>query len=88
MERILTINHLEDSQVTLVLNHLKEGKEINPMEALSKYGCYRLGAVIFLLRGEGYKIDTRIEKYKKANGKKGHYAVYKLSENQEEILSV
>lgn len=84
MEGILTVNHLEDSQVTLVLNHLKEGKEINPMEALSEYGCYRLGAVIFILRGEGYKIDTRIEKYKKANGKKGHYAVYKMEDIKNE----
>ena len=59
--------HKADSQVTLILNHLKSGREINPKEALANYGCFRLGAVIFVLT--------------KPSGKKGHYAVYKLEEN-------
>lgn len=73
--------HSEDAQVGLVLKHLLSGKEINPLEALTKYGCYRLGAVIFNLKREGYKIHTRIERFKKPNGRKGHYAVYKMEEN-------
>ena len=76
--------HNEDSQPGLVLNHLLSGEEINPLEALNKYGCYRLGAVIFLLKREGYKIHTRLEHYTKPNGRKGHYAVYKLEEGQVE----
>ena len=35
--------HHENSQASLVLNHLLSGAEINPLEALNKYGCYRLG---------------------------------------------
>ena len=74
-------SHNEKSQAGLVLGHLLSGAEINPLEALNKYGCYRLGAVIFNLKQEGYKIRTRIEHFKKPNGRNGHYAVYKLEEN-------
>lgn len=70
--------HRADSQVTIILNHLQTGAEINPLEALSRYGIYRLGAVIFILKGEGYNILSRIEYFKKPNGKHGKYAVYKL----------
>lgn len=72
--------HNADSQPALVLGHLKKGKEIAPLEALNLYGCYRLGAIIFILRAEGYNISSRIEKYTKPNGRKGRYAVYKLEE--------
>lgn len=73
--------HSSDSQVSLILAHLKSGKEINPMEALEKYGCFRLGAIIYVLKDEGYKIQTRIHRYKKPSGKRGLYAIYKLEEN-------
>lgn len=72
--------HLIDSQVTLILNHLKANKEINPYDALNKYGCYRLGAVIYNLREEGYDIKTEIVYFKKPSGRTGHYAVYRLEE--------
>ena len=76
----MTRVHKADSQVTIVLGHLLTGAEINPLEALSKYGVYRLGAVIGILRGEGYKISTRMHYYDKPNGCKGHYAIYRLEE--------
>lgn len=74
--------HLADSQVMLVLNHLKTGEEINPLDALSKYGIYRLGAIIYYLKKEGHCIAPRIEYYKKPSGRKGHYAVYRLEESE------
>lgn len=70
--------HDSNSQTGMVLRHLQSGKEINPLEALNKYGCYRLGAVIYNLKKEGYKIHTRIQRFKKPSGRDGHYAVYKL----------
>ena len=70
--------HKADSQISLVLNHLQKGKEITPLEALNRYGCYRLGAVIFDLKAEGYNIKTEIRKFKKANGNTGRFAVYRL----------
>ncbi len=45
-----------------VLAHLMNGKSITPMEALTEYGSFRLGAIIFDLRAEGHKIDTEIAK--------------------------
>ena len=73
--------HRVDSQVTDILNHLQTGAEINPLDALKWYGVYRLGAIIFILRDEGYNISTRMHYYQKPSGKKGHYAIYRLEEN-------
>ncbi len=74
--------HQSDSQVILVLNHLKTGAEITPLEALSKYGVFRLGAVIYLLKREGYNISSRLETYTKPSGKRGRYAIYRLEESE------
>ena len=62
-----------DSQKSLVLNHLKNDNGITPMEALKLFGAFRLSAIIFDLKKDGYDIDTEIIK----NGGK-HYANYKL----------
>ncbi len=45
-----------------VLAHLMNGQSITPMEALTEYGSFRLGAIIFDLRAEGHKINTEIAK--------------------------
>jgi len=45
-----------------VLAHLMNGQPITPIEALNKYGSFRLGAIIFDLRAEGHKINTEIAK--------------------------
>ena len=76
--------HSPDSQVSLILGHLLSGAEINPLEALEKYKVYRLGAVIGILRGEGYPISSRLHYFDKPNGHKGHYAVYRLEESKNE----
>lgn len=70
----------KDSQFSLILKHLQKGNEINPKIAINKYGCYRLGAVIYLIKEEGYNITTRLEYFKKASGRTGHYAVYRLED--------
>ena len=62
-----------DSQKSLVLNHLKNDNGITPLEALNKFGAFRLSAIIFDLKKDGYDIDTEIIN----NGGK-HYANYKL----------
>ena len=74
--------HKCDSQIALILNHMKTIGEIAPLEALSRYGCYRLGAIILRLKKEGYAIATRIEYFDKPSGRKGHYAVYRLEESE------
>lgn len=70
--------HADNSQIMLVLKHLKRGEEINPLEALAEYGCCRLGAIIHKLKQEGYSIATRLEYFDKPSGRRGHYAVYRL----------
>lgn len=66
------------SQAEMIRRHLFEGNEIDPMEALREYGCYRLGAVIHNMRKEGLNITTRLVCHKNRFGHKTHYAVYKL----------
>jgi len=43
-----------------VLTHLQTYGSITPLEALEKYGSFRLGALIFNLRQEGHDIETNI----------------------------
>jgi hypothetical protein len=56
-----------------ILEYLKTGKWLSPIEALEKFGSFRLGARIFDLRKEGYSFDKR----QGTNGKK-RWAEYRL----------
>ncbi len=51
-----------DSQRELILIHLKSGRALTPMDALSIYGCFRLAARINDLRDAGHAIATEIVK--------------------------
>ena len=57
----------------MILKHLQDGNKITPLEALNKFGCFRLGAVIFVLKQEGWEIESKMV----SNGKK-HFAQYHL----------
>jgi len=70
--------HKPDSQHALVLDHMKHKGEINPKMAYERYGVYRLGAVIFNIKKEGYEVNSRIVHYTKPSGRRGRYAVYSL----------
>lgn len=48
----------KNTQKNRILSHLLEFGSIEPLTALREYGCYRLGAVIFKLRSQGYDIVT------------------------------
>jgi len=60
-----------------ILNHLNNGP-ITAIEALNKYGCFRLAARINDLRMSGHKIHTEIAK---KDGKR--YAKYHLLKKSE-----
>ena len=66
------------TQKQMILRHLLEGNPIDPMESLREYGCYRLGAVIHILRKEGHLISTKLVYHKNKYGYTTHYAIYKL----------
>ena len=61
-------NNMEQTttQAKLILNHLQR-RPITPIDALSLYGCFRLGARIYDLRKDGHHIEKR--PYKTPTGK-------------------
>ena len=62
------------SQIDDVRAHLLRGKPITPIQALNLFGCFRLAAIIFNLKAEGFTIETEMV-YRK--GKK--WASYTLT---------
>ena len=48
------------SQIDNIRAYLGSGKAITPMQALRLYGCFRLAAVIFKLKEEGFLIETEM----------------------------
>ena len=46
------------SQYENVKKYLEQGNKITPIEALNKFGSFRLSAIIFNLRQNGYPIIT------------------------------
>lgn len=63
------------SQKARILEYMKQGHSISPMEALNLFGSFRLGARIADLKGEGWLIHTEIVRDPKS-GKR--YAQYSL----------
>ena len=62
------------TQTQRILIYLKTGKSLTPLEALNKFGCFRLAARINDLRSQGHTIWTNyVQKDKK------FFAAYKLS---------
>lgn len=63
-----------------ILNHLKEYETITSWEAIKEYGCTRLSQYIYLLKKDGYKIETTTETSINRYGQKVSYNKYKLIE--------
>lgn len=63
------------SQKEIILTMLQDGVKVNPMMALNRCGCFRLAAIIKLLRNDGFNIDTA--RIKSHTGNK--YAEYSLA---------
>lgn len=47
------------SKIEKVKRHLLQNKSITSWEAIQKYSATRLAAIIFLLRKNGWKIESR-----------------------------
>lgn len=63
----------ETSQTNQILEYMRAGNAITPLDALRLFGCMRLGARIYDLKQRGYVINTSIVK-DKDTGKR--YALY------------
>jgi len=44
------------SQNSRILSYLQRGKSLTPLDALNKFGCFRLGARIYDLKEQGHTI--------------------------------
>lgn len=62
------------TQKQWILNQLKKGKKVTPLDSLDGCGCFRMAAIIFELREEGYLIET-IRQHSLGGA---NYAGYKL----------
>lgn len=68
------------TQTERLTNYLKQYGKINPLTAWSDLGIYRLSAVIFLLRKEGYKITTNLVEVKNRFDEPVQFAEYRLEQ--------
>lgn len=68
------------SQCKRILEYLKEGNSITPMEALKMFGTMRLGARIADLKDKGWSITTTMIRDEQT-GKR--YASYKITPGSE-----
>jgi len=66
------------TQLAMIREHLEREGSITPLESLRKYSCYRLGDVIFKLRGQGYNIETTYKEGINQFGKPCRVTVYEL----------
>lgn len=65
---------MSEAQNLQVLNYLKTGKILTPVEALNMFGCFRLAARIYELKDNGWPIHC--ERKAVDNGKiVGHYSL-------------
>lgn len=67
------IDNETTSQEERILEALENGEKLTPMDALRRWGCFRLGARIFGLKSRGHNIETKMI----GNGRK-RYAEYRL----------
>lgn len=62
------------SQNNQILNALKRGRKLTPIDALTEFGCFRLSARILELREQGFGIKSKL--IKSSNGKR--FAEYSM----------
>jgi len=52
------MKHTNKSQSFRILNFMKRGRGITPVQALNKFWCFRLASRIHELKGMGHNITT------------------------------
>lgn len=48
------------SQEEQILEHLRSGNTLTPLEALQRFGCFRLGARVWDLKQAGHDIRSQM----------------------------
>ena len=49
-----------DDQASRILDYLKSGKRLTPIDALNMFGCFRLGARAYDLKKAGHNIISEM----------------------------
>lgn len=75
------------TQKERILEYLQTHGTIQPLQAWTQVGVYRLAAVIKLLRDDGHNIITQKTNAKNRFGESVVFAEYKLVENVAETYS-
>ena len=58
-----------NSQSAAILEYLRRGNALTPLEALDRFGCFRLGARVWELKQAGYRIVTQMIAVGERSGK-------------------
>ena len=67
---------MKNSQSLRILAFLKSGKSITPIQALNRFGCFRLAARIHNLKSMGYRITSTTKTNPKTKKKYASYSIY------------
>ena len=73
---------MSETQNQQILDYLKKGNSINPLEALNLFGCFRLSARIYNLRQEGHDIIKRTITSDHGDKHFAEYTLLKLKEKK------
>ena len=71
------------TQCERILRHLQDYGSITQAEAVTEYGCYRLGARIWDLRAQGGPINSETVTGKNRYGERMWFARYSLEHSNE-----
>jgi hypothetical protein len=71
METLSEKNESFETKIAKILSHLQTHGQITSWEAISKYRCSRLAAVVFVLKSRGHSITTE-----RVTENKSNYAIY------------
>ena len=73
------------TQKSKIRAHLQSGQSITPIDALERYGCFRLAAIIHTLKND-YGMDIKTELIKNKYGTKyGKYTLANLNEDEDKV---
>ena len=72
------------SQNEMILDYLERNGSITQAEAISCFGCYRLGARIYDLKARGHRIIRLMESGVNRFGTKTAYARYLLQKSEKQ----
>ncbi len=68
---------MKETQFKKILDALKSGEKITPLDALKRWGCFKLASRIFEMKRAGYNIKAEII----TDGNK-HFAQYYLDQGK------